>query len=125
MVTHTRNVCSAFTNPTSAHTHTHTHREHTHPEQWAAIYAAAPGEQLWVQCLAQEQHSRGIKGGESAGHSPPTSPPHLQSLPDLRLEPLDCEPNSLTIRPRLALLARILRHVHLRALTISHLANVM
>ncbi len=22
--------------------------EHTHPEQWAAIYAAAPGEQLGV-----------------------------------------------------------------------------
>ncbi len=26
---------------------------HTHPEQWAAIYAAAPGEQLGVLCLAQ------------------------------------------------------------------------
>ncbi len=37
----------------SAHTQqwTHTHREHT-PEQWAAIFAASPGEQLGVQCLA-------------------------------------------------------------------------
>ncbi len=54
----------------------------THPEQWAAIYAAAPGEQLGVQCLAQGHLSRGIEGGESAVHSLP----HLQFLPDLRLE---------------------------------------
>ncbi len=33
-------------------THTHT-AVNTHTEQWAAIYAAAPGEQLGVQCLAQ------------------------------------------------------------------------
>ncbi len=39
----------------------------THPEQWAAIYAAVPGEQLGVQCLAQGHLSRGIEGGESAG----------------------------------------------------------
>ncbi len=45
----------------------------THPEQWAAIYAVAPGEQLGVQCLAQGHLSRGIEGGESAGYSlPPT-----------------------------------------------------
>ncbi len=48
----------------------------THPEQWAAIYAAAPREQLGVQCLAQRSDlSRGIEGGESAGHSlPPPTP---------------------------------------------------
>ena len=34
----------------------------THPEQWAAIYAAAPGEQLGVRCLAQGHLSRGIAG---------------------------------------------------------------
>ncbi len=47
---------------------------YTHPEQWAAIYAAAPGEQLWVRHLSQGHLSRGIEGGESAGHSlpPPT-----------------------------------------------------
>ncbi len=68
-MTHTRNLCSAF-NPSKVHTH---RSEHTHPEQWAAIYAAAPGEQLGVRCLAQGHLSRGIEGGESAGYSlPPT-----------------------------------------------------
>ncbi len=40
------------------------------------IYAAAPGEQLGVQCLAQGHLSRGIEGGKSAVHSlpPPTIP---------------------------------------------------
>ncbi len=67
----------------SAHTHSseHTHREHT--VQWAAIYAAAPGEQLGVRCLAQGHLSRGIEGGESAVHSFP--PPTIPAGP--RLEP--------------------------------------
>ncbi len=34
----------------------------THPEQWAAIYAAAPGLQLGVRCLAQG-HLRGLNEG--------------------------------------------------------------
>jgi len=40
------------------------------------IYAAAPGEQMGVRCLAQGHLSRGIEGGESAVHSlpPPTTP---------------------------------------------------
>ncbi len=100
MVTHTRNLCSAI-NPSKVHTHSseHTHTVNTHPEQWAAIYAAAPGEQLGVRCLAQGHLSRGIEGGESAVHSP-----HLQFLPDLRLELatfIGYESNSLTIRTRL------------------------
>ncbi len=78
MVTHTRNLCSAF-NPSKVHTHT---AVNTHPEQWAAIYASAPGEQLGVRCLAQGHLSHGIEGGESAVHSLP----HLQSLLNLRLE---------------------------------------
>ncbi len=86
MVTHTRNSCSAF-NPSKVHTHssehTHTHTVNTHPEQWAAIYAAAPGEQLGVRCLAQGQLSRGIEGGESAGHSLP--PPTIPAGPGLEL----------------------------------------
>ncbi len=47
MVTHTRNLCSAF-NPSTVHTHSseHTNTMNTHPEQWAAIYVAAPGEQF-------------------------------------------------------------------------------
>ncbi len=62
MVTHTRNSCSAF-NPSKVHTHSseHTHTVNTHQEQWAAIYAAAPGEQLGVRCLAQGHLSRGIE----------------------------------------------------------------
>ncbi len=47
--------------------------------------AAVPWELLGVWCLAQGSHlSRGIEGGARTLviHSP-----HLQSLPDLRLEP--------------------------------------
>ncbi len=69
----------------SAHTQqwTHTHTVNTHPEQWAAIYAAAPGEQLGVRCLAQGHLSRGIEGGESAVHSLP--PPTIPVSPRLEL----------------------------------------
>ncbi len=83
MVTHTRNLCSAF-NPSQVHTHSseHTHTVNTHPEQWAAIYAAAPGEQLGVQCLAQGHLSHGIEGGVSAGHSLP--PPTIPAGPETR-----------------------------------------
>ncbi len=66
MVTHTRNLCSAFIPSkvdTHTHTHTHTHTVNVHPEQWAAIYAAAPGEQLGVRCLAQGHLGRSIEGG--------------------------------------------------------------
>ncbi len=54
MVTHTLNSCSAI-NPSKVH---------THPEKWAAIYDAVPGEHLEVRCLAQEHLSRGIEGEE-------------------------------------------------------------
>ncbi len=54
-------------------THTHisenTQTLNTHLEQWATIYAAAPGKQLGVPCLAQGHLSRSIEGGESAVHS--------------------------------------------------------
>ncbi len=72
MITHTRNLCSAI-NPSKVH---------THPEQWAAIYAAAPGELLRVRCLAQGHLSRGTEGGESAGHSLP--PPTIPAGPETR-----------------------------------------
>ncbi len=48
---------------------THTHTLNTHPEQWGAFYAEAPGEQLGVQGLAQGHLSHGIEDGESAGYS--------------------------------------------------------
>ncbi len=49
-------ICALnVTHPKSTHTavNTHTHTMNTHPEQWAAIYAGAPGEQLGVRCFAQ------------------------------------------------------------------------
>ncbi len=75
MLTHTWNLCSAF-NPKCTHTE-HTagavHTVNTQLEQWEAIYAAAPGEQLGVRYLAQGHLSRVIEGGEDAVHSlPPT-----------------------------------------------------
>ncbi len=62
-----------------AHTQQWTHTVNTLPEHWAAIYAAVPGEQLGVWCLAQGHLSRDIEGGESTVHSLP----HLQFLPGL------------------------------------------
>ncbi len=93
MVTHTRNLCSAF-NPSKVHTH----NMNTHPEQWADIYAATPGEQLRVRCLAQGHLSRGIEGGESAVHSLP--PPTIPARPETRTRNLwITSPDSLAIRP--------------------------
>ncbi len=67
-----------LTHPKCTHT-----AVNTHPEHWAAIYAAAPGEQLGVRCLAQGHLSRGIEGGESAVHSLP--PPTIPASPRLEL----------------------------------------
>ncbi len=95
IVTHTQNSCSAI-NLSQVHTQqwTHTHTGKTHPEQWAAIYAAAPREQLGVRCLAQGHLSRGIEGGESAVHSLLTYNP-CRTWDSQRL---DYKYDSLTIR---------------------------
>ncbi len=75
----------------------------THPEQWVAIYAAAPGEQLRVWCLAQGHLSRDIEGEESAVHSlpPPTIPAGPQTRParDSNSQPFDYESDTLNIWP--------------------------
>ncbi len=71
MVTHTRNLSSAF-NPSKC---TLT-AVNTHLEQWAAILRR-PGSSLGDRCLAQGSHlSCGIEGGESTCYSlpPPTIP---------------------------------------------------
>ncbi len=60
-----------------------THTVNPHPEQWAAIYAAVPGEQLGVWCFAQGILSRGIEGGENAVHSLPL--PTIPAGPRLEL----------------------------------------
>ncbi len=72
-------------NPSKVHTHSseHTHTVNTHPEQWAAIYAAAPGEQLGVRCLAQGHLSRGIEGGRERCTFTP--PPTIPAGPRLEL----------------------------------------
>ncbi len=76
------------------------HTVNTHPEQWAAIYAAAPGEQLGFRCLAQGHLSRGIEGGESAVHSLP--PPNYNPCrPETRTRNLSITSPTLSIRPRL------------------------
>ncbi len=63
-----------LTLPKCTHTAVNTHTSvNIHPEQWAAIYAAAPGEQSRVWCLAQRPLSRGIEGGrERCTFTPPT-----------------------------------------------------
>ncbi len=86
-----------LTHPKCTHTavNTHTHTVNTHPKQWVAIYAAAPGEQLGVRGLAQGHLSHSIGGGESAVHSLP--PPTIPAGPRLEHKPL--ESNTLTITP--------------------------
>ncbi len=79
MVTPIWNFCSAVIPSkvrAQSHTAVNTHTVNTHSEQWADIYAAAPGEQLGVRYLAQGHLSSGIEGGERALyiHSPPTNP---------------------------------------------------
>ncbi len=83
MVSHTQNLCSAF-NP-SKYTHIavsseQAHTVNTHPEQWAAIYAAAPGKQLGIRCLAQGSHL------SRAGHSLP--PPTIPAVPETQTHDL-------------------------------------
>ncbi len=86
MVTHTRNLFSAFkpSKLLGAVSSEHTHTLNTHPEQWAAIFAVAPREQLGVGCLVQGQLSHGYWRWkrELVIHSP-----HLYFLSVLRIEP--------------------------------------
>ncbi len=73
------NLCSAFNHPKCTHTHT----VYKNPEQWAAIYAATPGEQLWVRCLAQGHLVVVLKVERALdNHSP-----HLQFLPAREIRP--------------------------------------
>ncbi len=85
--------------PSKVHTHSsdHTHTVNTHPEQWAAIYAAAPGEQLGVRCLAQGHLVVVLKVEESAVHS--LLPPTILAGQRFELATFHYESDSLTIRP--------------------------
>ncbi len=97
MVTYTRNSCSAFTHPI-AHAHCeHTHTVNTYPKQWAAIYAAAPGEQLGVRCLACLAQGHLVLVLKVHSHPPPTIP----TGPRLELATFRLGVRLSTIRPRL------------------------
>ncbi|MCJ8748280.1 hypothetical protein PDJAM_G00163550 [Pangasius djambal] len=62
----------------------------THPEQWAAILAAAPREQLGDRRLAQGSHlSRGIEGGRE--HWSFTPPPTIPARPETRTHDLQIQ----------------------------------
>ncbi len=80
--------------PIQVHTQQWTHT-HTHPEQWAAIYAVAPGEQLGVRCLSQG-HLVVVLRVERALY---IHSPHRQSLPDRdsNSQPFNYESDSLPL----------------------------
>ncbi len=80
------------------HPSAHTHCEYT-PGAVGSHIAAAPREQLGVQCLAQGHLSRGIEGGESAGYSLP--PPTFPAGPETRTLDLRVTSPTLSIRPQL------------------------
>ncbi len=92
MVTHTRNLSSAF-NPSKC---TLT-AVNTHLEQWAAILRR-PGSSWGIGALLKGLTSVVVLKVERALviHSP-----HRQSLPESNRQPLGYKSNSLTIRPRL------------------------
>ncbi len=73
------------------HSSEHTHTVNTHPEQWATIYAAAPGEQFGVRYLAQG-HLVVVLKVERA-HSLPSSLPDQNSYS----QPFDYESDSLPL----------------------------
>ncbi len=75
------NLCSAI-NPSKVHTHSSEHT-HTPGAVGSHLRCGSPGSSWRFGGLAQGHLSHSIEGGESAVHSLP----HLQSLPDMRLEP--------------------------------------
>ncbi len=84
------------------HTHTNTHHEHahrehthtvnTHPEQWAAIYAAAPGEQLGVWCPSFKGHFYSLWTPISAIKKMQTWPSALKWVSSRFKERSNCQP---------------------------------
>ncbi len=93
MVTHTRNLCSAF-NPSKC-----THNVNTHPEQWAAN-VAAPGEHWGFGVLLKGLTSVVVLKVE---RTLVIHFPHRQFLPDPRFEHTTSgyKSDALCIRPRL------------------------
>ncbi len=97
MVTHTRNLCSAF-NPSKVHTHS---SEHTHTRSSGQPFMLRrPGSSWGFGALLKGLTSVVVLRVERVLH---IHSPHLQFLParDSNSQPFDYESDSLTIRPRL------------------------
>ncbi len=101
MVTHTRNLCSAF-DPSKVHTHIseHTHTPWTHTQSSGQPFILrCPGSSWGFGALLKGTSVVVLKVERALYiHSP-----HLQFLParDSNSQPFDYESDSLTIRPRL------------------------
>ncbi len=83
MVTHTRNLCSAI-NPSKVHTHSseHTHREHTPGAEGSHFMLRSPGSSWGFGALLKGTSVVVLRVERALDiHSP-----HLQFLPDLRLQ---------------------------------------
>ncbi len=102
IVTHTRNLCSAF-NPskwTHIHTHTHTHTHHEHTPRAVGSQCCGARGAVGVRCLAQGYHlSRGIEDRETAGHS--LLPPTVPAGPETQPTTFGLQVRLSIIRPRL------------------------
>ncbi len=101
MVTHTRNLCSAF-DPSKVHTHSseHTHTPWTHTRSSGQPFMLRrPGSSWGFGALLKGTSVVVLRVERALDiHSP-----HLQYLParDSNSQPFDYESDSLTIRPRL------------------------
>ncbi len=82
-------ICALhLTHPKCTHSSEHTHTQWTHPEQWAAIYAAEPGEQLGVRSWYWRWRESTYNPCRTWDSNP---------------RPLGYESDALTFRPRLPL----------------------
>ncbi len=122
MVTHTRNLCSAF-NPSKVHTHSSEHAHtHTHTQQWTHTHREhTPGAVGSHLCCG----ARGAAGGSVSCSRAPQSwywrrrerwtftPPTYNPCRtwDSNLQPLSYESDSLTIRPQLPQLLRLMHFI--------------
>ncbi len=102
MVTHTRNLCSAF-NPSKVHTHssehTHTHRGHTPGAVGSHLCCGAWGAVGGSVSCSRAPQSWYWGWRERCTFTPPTY--NSCRTWDSNSQPFDYESHSLTIRPRL------------------------
>ncbi len=118
-------ICALhLSHPKCTHTAVNTHTPWTHTRSSGQPFMLRhPGEQLWVQFLAQGSHlSRGIEGGrERCTFTPPTY--NSCWTWDLNSQPLGYESDSLTIRPRLPQIVQQI--VHPKIIFCHHLLTLL